>query len=109
MKANLHPLLGNWIANIAKSQRHANHTFASASMRFEISGREVRIAYEGINASGKHEASAQTLHADGEPHEHTQATGIVVVSTLGPRTLETSAGKDDALLGHGLYSASDDG
>ena len=32
MKANMHPLVGTWIANIAKSQRHANHTFASASL-----------------------------------------------------------------------------
>ena len=94
----MHPLVGNWIANIRKSRRDPNHLFASASMRFEISDRDVRITYEGINDSGKHEANSETLQADGEPHRHPQAPGLVVVSTLGPRTLESIATKDTRCL-----------
>jgi hypothetical protein len=105
----MHPLAGNWIANIAKSQRHPNHLFARASMRFEISGSAVRISYEGINASGQHEASSQMLLADAAPHGHPQAPGLFVISTLGPRTLESIAKKDDAVLGHGSYCVSESG
>src|SRR5262245_491233 len=75
----MHPLHGTWIANLSKSTRHANHQFQSATMRFEVGTDTVVLSYEGINASGKHESSTQTIHTDGqerpvrEPRELSQA------------------------------------
>jgi hypothetical protein len=105
----MHALNGTWQANIEKSTRHANHQFASASMTFTVSNQDVRFSYEGINASGKAEKSEQVLVADGLPHDHPLAPGIVVTNSLAPRGLQTSATKDGATLGHGSYDVSEDG
>jgi hypothetical protein len=105
----MHPLAGTWIANVAASRRHANHQFESATMSFTVRADEVVLAYEGINASGKREASSQTFHADGQEHAIPQAPGFVAVTTLGERRLESTGKKDGAILGRGIYEVSDDG
>jgi hypothetical protein len=105
----MHPLAGTWIANIAKSTRHENHQFSSSTMRFEISGGEVKFTYEGVNASGKLEKGEQTLNVDGQPHDHPLAPGIAVTSSLGPRGIESSATKDGVVLGRGTYDVSENG
>ena len=105
----MHPLIGTWIANISKSNRHENHRFANATMHFAITGDVVRLGYGGVNASGKEERSEQVLHADGLPHAHPLAPGIVVTSSLGPRSLESTAMQDGATMGHGSYDVSEDG
>jgi len=105
----MHPLAGLWIANLEKSRRHANHQFERATMTITIGAGEVALAYEGINASGKPEASVQTMHADGVEHPIPQAPGFVAVSTLGERRLEAVGKKDGAVLGRGVYEVSDDG
>ena len=105
----MHSLVGTWIANISKSNRHENHQFASATMHFAIAHDEVRLSYEGVNASGKVEKSEQVLHADGLPHAHPLAPGIIVTNSLGPRGFESFATKDGATIGHGSYDVSEDG
>jgi hypothetical protein len=105
----MHALIGTWVANIAKSRRHENHQFASATMHFAIAHDEVRLSYEGVNASGKAERSEQVLQADGLPHAHPLAPEIIVTSSLGPRGFESIATKDGATMGHGSYDVSDDG
>lgn len=105
----MHPLIGSWIANIGKSSRHENHRFASATMHFAFAHDEVRLTYEGINASGKLERSEQVLRADGLAHDHPLAPGIVVTNSLGPRGFHSSATKDGAMMGHGSYDVSEDG
>lgn len=105
----MHSLVGTWIANIEKSKRHENHLFANATMHFAIANDEVRLSYEGVNASGKAERSEQVVHADGLPHPHPLAPGIVVTSSLGPHGFESTATKDGATMGHGSYAVSEDG
>ena len=105
----MHALIGTWIANIEKSTRHENHRFASATMYFAVNNDEVRLSYEGVNASGELEKSEQVLHADGQPHDHPLAPGIVVTSSLGSRGFESSAHRDGAMMGHGSYNVSEDG
>jgi len=105
----MHALAGTWIANIEKSTRHENHRFANATMRFVIGPDEIRLSYEGVNASGKVEQSEQVLQADGRPHDHPLAPGIVVTNTLGPRSFESRATKDGTVMGKGSYDVSDDG
>lgn len=105
----MHSLIGTWIANIAKSVRDENHRFANATMHFAIADTEVRMSYEGINASGKAERSEQVLQADGLPHAHPLAPEIVVTNSLGPNGFESTATKDGATLGHGAYVVSEDG
>jgi hypothetical protein len=105
----MHPLSGTWVVNIEKSRRHANHQFASATMTFAVGAGEVVLTYEGINASGKHEASTQTIHADGVEHAIPEAPGYAALSTLGERRLESLGKKDGAVLGRGCYEVSEDG
>lgn len=105
----MHPLIGTWLANIEKSQRHENHQFANATMYFAIANDEVTLRYEGINASGKLEKSEQVLHADGQPHDHPLAPGIIVTNSLGPRGFTSSASQDDTVMGRGSYDVSEDG
>lgn len=105
----MHSLIGTWVANIAKSSRHENHRFANATMHFAITRDEVRLSYQGVNASGKEERSEQVLPADGLPHAHPLAPGIVVTNSLGPRGFESIATKDGATIGRGSYVVSDDG
>jgi hypothetical protein len=104
----MHPLIGSWIANIEKSSRHENHRFANATVQFAVAHDEVRLIYEGVNASGKLERGEQVLRADGLPHDHPLAPGIVVTSSLGPRGFQSSATKDGAMMGHGSYDVSED-
>ena len=105
----MHPLIGSWIANIEKSSRHENHRFANATMHFAVADDEVRLSYEGVNASGTSERSEQVLRADGLPHDHPLAPGVVVTNSLGPRGFQSSATKDGAMMGHGSYDVSEDG
>jgi hypothetical protein len=104
----MHPLSGTWVADPSKSQRHANHQFQSATMRFEISGSTVSLSYSGVNASGQREESAQMLCADGLEHGVEQAPGIVVINTLDERALHCIAHKDAAEVGRGTYEVSED-
>jgi len=105
----MHALDGTWIANIEQSHRHENHRFANATMHFAIVDDEVRIRYEGVNASGKPESSEQVLQADGLPHDHPLVPGIVVTNTLGPYGFESRATKDGIVMGKGSYDVSADG
>jgi hypothetical protein len=105
----MHPLHGTWIANLSKSTRHANHQFQNATMRFDVGTDTVVLSYEGVNASGKHESSTQTIHADGQERAVPGAPGIVAISTLEPRRLESSAMRDGVALGRGKYEVDEEG
>ena len=109
----MHPIDGTWIANLAKSKRHANHQFASATMRFDVSGAAnelVVLRYGGVNHSGKDESAAHTMNVDGVERPIPQAPGVVAVARwAGPHTLETIGKKDGAVVGHAMYEASEDG
>jgi hypothetical protein len=105
----MHPLHGTWIANLSKSTRHANHQFQNATMRFDVGTDTVVLSYEGVNASGKDESSTQTIHTDGQEHPVPGAPGIVVISTLEPHRLDSSARRDGVALGRGTYEVDEDG
>lgn len=107
----MNPLTGVWIANIARSQRHANHQFRSATLRFDISDGAISLTQAGANNSGKHESSTLTLQPDGEEHAASpQAPGVVVVTRwIGANVLETIGKKGDDVLGRATYEVSPDG
>jgi hypothetical protein len=104
------PLAGTWQANISKSQRHPNHLFKSATLRFEVSEDVVSFTYTGVNMSGVEEKGTFKIHPDGKEHPIPGAPGLVEVSRwVGPRILETVASKDGKVVGHGSYEVSEDG
>jgi len=105
----MHPLHGTWIANLSKSTRHTNHQFQNATMRFDVGTDTVVLSYEGVNASGKHESSTQTIHPDGQERPVPGAPGIVAISTLESRRLESSAMRDGVALGRGTYEVDEEG
>jgi len=104
------PFTGTWVANLAKSKRHQNHQFQSATLRFEMSGDVISLTQAGVNMSGKHESSTLTLQADGEEHPVSpQAPGVVVVTKwIGTHVLETIGKKDADVVGRGTYEVSSD-
>ena len=107
----MNPFTGSWVANIAKSRRHENHQFQSATLTFEVSGDSVSLTQAGVNMSGKSESSTLIFHADGAEHPVSpQAPGIVVVTRwLGTHQLETVAKRAAATIGRGTYEVSADG
>jgi hypothetical protein len=104
------PLAGTWQANISKSQRHPNHLFKSATLRFEASDEVVSLTYTGVNMSGMEETGTFKIHPDGKEHPIPGAPGLVEVSRwAGPRILETVAKQDGKVVGHSAYEVSEDG
>lgn len=107
----MNPFTGSWTANLDKSQRHANHQFASATMTFDVTDESVSMAYGGVNAAGKVESSALVFYPDGLEHPVSpQAPGVMMVCNWeGTHRLNTEARKGDAVLGRGSYEVSSDG
>ncbi len=105
----MHPLSGTWIANLEQSHRDPNHQFHRATIRFEVAGDTVSLAYGGVNASGRREDGGQTLNADGQEHPLAEAPGMVAISTLEPRVLHTLGMKDGTVMGRAAYEVSEDG
>jgi hypothetical protein len=110
MVPGVNPFVGTWTANVEKSQRHANHQFASATLRFEVSGDDVLLVYGGVNAAGNPESGETRLRADGQDHPVSpQAPGVVVATRwVGTNVLETMAKKDGHVVGRGNYEVSPD-
>jgi hypothetical protein len=105
-----HPLAGTWQANISRSQRHPNHLFKSATLRFEVSDEVVSLTYTGVNMSGAEEKGIFDIHPDGKEHPIPGAPGLVEMSRwISPRVLDTVATKDGKVVGHSSYEVSDDG
>lgn len=105
------PLSGTWAANLAKSKRHPNHLFHSATLRFAVAGDIVTLTHGGVNASGQEESGTVTLQADGQEHPASAQTPGVVILTrwVGSRVLETVAKKDGTKVGEQSYEVSADG
>ena len=104
------PFAGNWAANLAKSKRHPNHQFQSATLQFVVSGDTVTLTHGGVNAAGQEESGTITLQADGKERPIPQAPGVVsVVKWVGSRVLETLGKKDGQMVGRGTYEVSADG
>jgi hypothetical protein len=105
------PFSGTWVANVAKSKRHPNHLFRSASLRFAVTGEAVTLTHGGVNASGKEESGTVTLQVDGKEHPASpQAPGVIIVTRwVGSRILETVATKDGQTVGKQSYEVSADG
>lgn len=107
----MNPFVGTWNANIAKSRRHANHQFRSATLTFEVTGDSVSMTHAGVNMSGQQESGTTVYKADGQEHPVSpQAPGVVAMTAwIGTNTLESEARRDGRSLGKGTYTVSDDG
>ena len=105
------PFNGTWIANIAKSRRHANHQFQRATLTFEVTEDGISMTQAGVNMSGKHESGTTRYKPDGQEHAMSpQAPGVVAVTKwIGTHILESEARKDGRSLGKGTYAVSADG
>jgi hypothetical protein len=105
------PFTGTWIANVAKSRRHANHLFQSATLQFAVSENTIFLTQAGVNMSGKNESSTLTLEADGEERPASpQVPGITLLTRwMGTHGLETIGKRGVDTIGHGTYVVSADG
>lgn len=104
------PLSGDWVANIAKSKRHPNHQFQSATLHFVVDGNTVTLTHAGVNAGGQQESGTVVLEADGKERPVPGQPGVVVVAKwVGPRLLQTVGKSAGATVGEGSYEVSPDG
>ena len=98
------PFSGTWVANIAKSKRHPNHQFQSATMEFAVVGNTVTLKHGGVNAGGQQESATIVLEADGKEHPIPQAPGVTVVTRwVGPRVLQSIGKSAGAQVGEQTY------
>jgi hypothetical protein len=107
----VNPFVGTWVANLAKSRRHSNHQFQSATLTFDVSDDLVTLTHAGVNMAGKHESGTTVLHADGNEHAVSPQVPDVVTVTkwVGTHVLAMEATKDGRLVGSATYEVSDDG
>jgi hypothetical protein len=105
------PLAGSWVANIGKSQRHPNHLFQSATLRFVVAGDTVTLTHGGVNAGGQEESGTIVLQADGKEHAASEQTpGVVVVTRwANSRLLEVVAKSAGTTVGQQSFEVSVDG
>jgi hypothetical protein len=104
------PLSGDWVANIAKSKRHPNHLFQSATLHFVVDGNTVTLTHAGVNAGGQQESGTVVLEADAKEHPVPGQPGVVVVTKwVGLRLVQTVARSAGATVGEGSYEVSPDG
>ena len=104
------PFSGTWVANIAKSKRHPNHQFQSATMEFAVAGNTVTLKHGGGNAGGQPESGTLVLEADGKEHPVPEAPGVTVVTRwVGPRVLHTIGKSAGAQVGEQTYEVSTNG
>jgi hypothetical protein len=104
------PLVGDWVANIAKSKRHPNHQFKSATLRFSVDGEQVTIVHGGVNAGGEEESGTVVIQADGKEHAVPgQADVTLVTRWAGPRRLESAARRGLTVIGEQTYEVAADG
>jgi hypothetical protein len=110
-KPRVNLLVGNWKANLSKSQRDPNHQFQSLALRIESSDDgALLLTFRGINMSGKEESVIRKIQPDGKERPVAEADGIVEVSRwVGPQTLESVARKNGTVIGEGRYEVSSDG
>jgi hypothetical protein len=102
-----HPLAGRWVADVARSQRHASNSFRSATMEFAVDGDIVTVSHVMIDETGRQERQRQTIRADGI--EHMMPNGYVLLATLAHgRVLETRATHNGEVVGSGRYEVSAD-
>ncbi|MCI0664912.1 MAG: hypothetical protein L0220_27930 [Acidobacteria bacterium] len=105
-----YPFEGIWNANLAKSQRHENHQFKSATMKFEVSDNLVLLTFTGINMAGKEESGTSRIHPDGKEHPVTESPGVVTISKWATsHRLELIARKGGSVVGESNYEVSKDG
>ena len=107
----MHAISGRWIANLAKSQRHANHQFRSAALELVVTDQTVTIVHSGVNMAGRFEEGTTELRPDGVAHPAApQAPDVLVVTSWrGARRLETVATRHGTAAGAGVYEVSEDG
>ena len=104
-------LVGTWIANLEKSQRHENHQFQNATMTFALDGEAITMTHGGVNAAGEKESGSVVFRADGTEHVVSEATPdvLVMVRWAGPRRLEISARKGETKVAGQSFEVSADG
>lgn len=101
------PLSGRWIANVARSRRHASNQFRSATISFRIDGNTVLIADEFVDATGTRVRGRNTLEVDGVAR--VSDNGFEMTSTwIGASGFVTTAKRGDEEY-RTEYSVSEDG
>jgi cytosine deaminase len=106
----MHQLSGRWIADLARSERHANHQFKAALLDIAVEGDRITFVHSGINMSGTFERGTTSVQADGEARPVSpQAPDMLVAARwTKPGTLESVATKQGIEAGRGTYELTDD-
>jgi hypothetical protein len=105
---NTSPFRGEWLANLAKSQRHANNAFQAARISIAVDDDVLAVKHSFVDDSGREHRDEQIVHADGISHELNN--GYAMTATWrGSHVLETVATRNGVEVGRGRYEVTSDG
>ena len=103
-----HPLIGRWIADVARSQRHPANLFQSATIQFTVDDNTVNVEQEFVDQAGQVFRNHMTIVADGAPQA--MSNGYVLTARWrGAHALDTVATKNGEVEGRARYAVSADG
>lgn len=109
----VHPLVGDWTANISRSTLAPNYQLQSATVQFAVAGDIVTATSRVVLASGQQSQVTERFQTDGKGHPFERSPlgpGVVVVARwLGPRVLETIATQNGTEAARATYEVSADG
>jgi hypothetical protein len=104
------PFIGEWRADVARSERHPANQFRSATIVFEVKGDDLHMFDLVVDAAGREERHINTIRVDGREHAANDPRGYVLRASWRDRyTLETVAKKDGHTIGGATYAVSADG
>jgi hypothetical protein len=102
------PFRGEWVANLAKSQRHASNAFQAARISIAVDDDVLVVMHSFVDDSGREHRDEQVVHADGLSHELNN--GYAMTATwVGSHVLETVATRHGVEVGSGRYEVTSDG
>ena len=101
---------GAWRADVTRSQRHPLNLFQSATIVFEVDGRDLRMADLVVDANGREERHSNTIRIDGRERVAEPRRGYSVrASWRDPYSFEAVGIKDGQTIGGATYAVSRDG
>lgn len=103
------PFVGEWKANLDRSQPDPRHRPKEARARFEADPLGYRLTAYGINGAGHAESQTSVFNLDGKEHATPDGETTILSRKPDDRTIETIAMSHGQEVGRGVYVVSEDG
>lgn len=107
---NENPIVGSWIANLAKSRPHPDFKFQRVTLQIAVAGDTVTMSSVVVDPAGKEQRAAETFRSDGTETPGTLTPGVTHIARfVGSHVLATIARKNGQMFAMITYEVSADG